>query len=99
MPAQLETVPVLQGTLDMLILKTLAWEPKHGFGILRHIFTSFMKFREDILCGVFSIQAFPDEHTDRVKAESITRIRIKKYRPIVEFFPQHDQGIGYWFGG
>ena len=37
MPAQLETVPVLQGTLDMLILKTLAWGPKHGFGILRHI--------------------------------------------------------------
>ena len=37
MPAQLEAVPVLQGTLDMLILKTLAWGPKHGFGILRHI--------------------------------------------------------------
>ena len=37
MPAQLDTVPVLQGTLDMLILKTLAWGPKHGFGILRHI--------------------------------------------------------------
>jgi transcriptional regulator len=37
MPAQLEKVPVLQGTLDMLILKTLAWGPKHGFGILRHI--------------------------------------------------------------
>lgn len=37
MPAQLEAVPVLQGTLDMLILKTLAWGPKHGFGILRQI--------------------------------------------------------------
>ena len=37
MPAQLDTVPVLQGTLDMLILKTLAWGPKHGFGVLRHI--------------------------------------------------------------
>ncbi len=37
MPAQLDTVPVLQGTLDMLILRTLAWGPKHGFGILRHI--------------------------------------------------------------
>lgn len=37
MTAQTEQVPVLQGTLDMLILKTLAWEPKHGFGILRHI--------------------------------------------------------------
>ena len=37
MPAQLDTVPVLQGTLDMLILKTLAWGPKHGFGVLRHL--------------------------------------------------------------
>lgn len=37
MPAQLDTVPVLQGTLDMLILKSLAWGPKHGFGVLRHI--------------------------------------------------------------
>lgn len=37
MPTQLNRVPVLQGTLDMLILKTLAWGPKHGFGILRHI--------------------------------------------------------------
>lgn len=37
MPVRLEKVPVLQGTLDMLILKTLAWGPNHGFGILRHI--------------------------------------------------------------
>jgi PadR family transcriptional regulator PadR len=27
----------LEGTLDMLILKTLAWRPNHGFGILRHL--------------------------------------------------------------
>ena len=32
-----DRVPVLQGTLDMLILKTLAWGPKHGFGVLHHI--------------------------------------------------------------
>ncbi len=30
-------VRVLQGTLELLILKTLAWEPNHGFGILRHL--------------------------------------------------------------
>ncbi|MDX1395713.1 MAG: PadR family transcriptional regulator [Gemmatimonadota bacterium] len=30
---------VLQGTLELLILKTLAWEPNHGFGILRHLET------------------------------------------------------------
>jgi transcriptional regulator len=37
MPVQVEQVPVLQGTLDMLILKTLAWGPQHGFGVLRHL--------------------------------------------------------------
>ncbi len=37
MPHTLERVPVLQGTLDMLILKALAWGPNHGFGILRHL--------------------------------------------------------------
>jgi len=28
---------VIQGTLDMLILKTLSLEPMHGFGIARRI--------------------------------------------------------------
>ena len=28
---------LLQGTLDLLILKTLALEPRHGFGIARRI--------------------------------------------------------------
>jgi PadR family transcriptional regulator PadR len=28
-------VEVLQGTLDMLILKTLQWGPQHGYGIVQ----------------------------------------------------------------
>jgi transcriptional regulator len=28
---------LLPGTLDMLILKTLAYQPQHGYGIARHI--------------------------------------------------------------
>jgi hypothetical protein len=28
-------VEVLQGTLDMLILKTLQWGPQHGYGIIQ----------------------------------------------------------------
>lgn len=28
-------VPVLQGSLDGLILKTLSWAPMHGFGVAR----------------------------------------------------------------
>lgn len=38
---------VIQGTLDMLILKTLSLEPLHGFGISRRI--------EQISRGVFKV--------------------------------------------
>jgi transcriptional regulator len=38
---------LIQGTLDMLILKTLSLEPMHGFGIARRI--------EQISRGVFKI--------------------------------------------
>jgi transcriptional regulator len=40
---------VIQGTLDMLILKTLSLEPMHGFGIARRI--------EQVSRGVFKINA------------------------------------------
>ena len=38
---------MIQGTLDMLILKTLTLEPMHGFGIARRI--------EQISRGVFKV--------------------------------------------
>src|SRR4030081_1803319 len=38
---------LIQGTLDMLILKTLSLEPLHGFGIARRI--------EQISRGVFKV--------------------------------------------
>ncbi len=41
------TTDVIQGTLDMLILKTVSLEPMHGFGIARRI--------EDISRGVFKV--------------------------------------------
>lgn len=28
-----EPLPLLKGTLDLLVLKTLSWGPQHGFGI------------------------------------------------------------------
>ncbi len=40
---------VIQGTLDMLILKTLSLEPLHGFGIARRI--------EQITQNVFKVNA------------------------------------------
>ena len=38
---------VIQGTLDLLILRTLSLQPMHGFGITRRI--------EQISCGVFKV--------------------------------------------
>ena len=40
---------VIQGTLDLLILKTLSLEPMHGFGIGRRI--------EQVSRGVFKVNA------------------------------------------
>ena len=40
---------VIQGTLDMLILKTLSLEPMHGFGIARRI--------EQVTQDVFKVNA------------------------------------------
>ena len=31
------SVALLQGSLDLLVLKTLSWQPMHGFGIARWI--------------------------------------------------------------
>ena len=42
-----KSTDVIQGTLDMLILKTLSLEPMHGFGISRRI--------EQISRGVFKV--------------------------------------------
>lgn len=42
-----QTTDVIQGTMDMLILKTLSLEPMHGFGISRRI--------EQISRGVFKV--------------------------------------------
>jgi len=42
-----ESTDVIQGTLDMLILKTLSLQPLHGFGIARRI--------EQISRGVFKV--------------------------------------------
>lgn len=42
-----QSTDVIQGTLDMLILKSLSLEPMHGFGIARRI--------EQISKGVFKV--------------------------------------------
>ena len=46
-PVNEPSTDVIQGTLDMLILKTLSLEPMHGFGIARRI--------EQVSKGVFKV--------------------------------------------
>ena len=47
LPMDDSNTDVIQGTLDMLILKTLSLEPMHGFGITRRV--------EQITRGVFKV--------------------------------------------
>src|SRR5437660_12777622 len=49
LPMDNTNTDVIQGTLDMLILKTLSLEPMHGFGIARRI--------EQITQNVFKVNA------------------------------------------
>jgi PadR family transcriptional regulator PadR len=42
-----QNTDVIQGTLDMLILKTISLEPMHGFGIARRV--------EQVSGGVFKV--------------------------------------------
>jgi transcriptional regulator len=46
-PTKEANTDLIQGTLDMLILKTLSLEPMHGFGIARRI--------EQVSRGVFKV--------------------------------------------
>jgi len=42
-----DAVPLLKGTLDLLVLKTLSWGPMHGFGI-----SSWLETQSDGTLGV-----------------------------------------------
>ena len=37
MPDETDSLDLLQGTLDVLILKTLSWGPRHGYAVARWI--------------------------------------------------------------
>ena len=43
MPAR--TIDLLQGTLDVLVLKSLTWGPKHGYGVAR----ALQQLTDDVL--------------------------------------------------
>jgi PadR family transcriptional regulator, regulatory protein PadR len=76
---------IIQGTLDMLILKTLSLEPMHGFGIARRIeqvsndvfkinpgslLTAFQRLER---AGWLNSEWHQTEHSRRAKFYSLTR--------------------------
>ena len=56
---------VVQGTLDMLILKTLALEPMHGYGVAQRI--------EQISKGVFRVKYYLLSERGRKRLSTETR--------------------------
>jgi transcriptional regulator len=92
------TTDVIQGTLDLLILKSLSLEPMHGFGISQRI--------EQISRGVFRVNpgslflAFKRlERDGAVKAEwrdSENNRRAKYYRLTASGRKQLDAELSNW---
>ena len=78
-------IEVLQGTLDMLILQTLQWGPRHGYGI-----SQAMRLNSGDVLGVDTGSLYPALHRlERqrwVKAswkmsESNQRVRVYRLTP------------------
>ncbi|MFN0177194.1 MAG: PadR family transcriptional regulator [Gemmatimonadales bacterium] len=53
----LDRIELLQGTLDLLILQTLSWEPQHGYGIM-----SMIRARSGDLLQVDTGSVYPALH-------------------------------------
>lgn len=85
-----KSTDVIQGTLDMLILKTLSLEPMHGFGISRRIeqisrsvfkvnpgslLTAFQRLERD---GLLDSEWRQTENARRAKFYSLTRAGHKR---------------------
>jgi PadR family transcriptional regulator PadR len=48
---------LMQGTVDILVLRTLAWEPMHGYGI-----SQFVRTRTDGVIGIESAALYQALH-------------------------------------
>lgn len=80
-----QPVDLLQGTLDLLILKTLALEPRHGWGIgqrIQQISKEVLQVQQGSLYpalhrleqqGLIEAEWRPSENNRRAKYYSLTR--------------------------
>ena len=93
-----DKLALLQGTLDLLILKALALEPRHGLGVARRI--------EQLTGGTFEVKPgslFPALHRLEQRGwcegewiESENRRRAKLYRLTAEGRAQLDAEARSW---
>ena len=63
---------VIQGTLDMLILKSLSLEPMHGFGIARRIEQLMLAFKRMERSGLIDSEWRATENNRRGKFYRLT---------------------------
>jgi len=92
------TVDLLQGTLDLLILKTLSWGPAHGYAVARWIETLT---GEVLRVGEGSLYPALHRLEERGWVESSwqissTKRRTKVYRLTAKGRQQHKAETGTW---
>jgi len=87
---------VVQGTLDMLILKSLTLEPMHGFGISRRIEqisrgvfrvnpgSLLVAFKRLERAGFITAEWKPTENSRRAKYYTITARGLKQFKSETE---------------
>jgi PadR family transcriptional regulator, regulatory protein PadR len=82
MPKYQNRIEILQGTLDLLILQTLQWEPQHGYGI-----TQAIRIKSGDMLSVETGSLYPALHRlERkkwIKSEwktSENKQKVKEYR-------------------
>jgi transcriptional regulator len=87
-----ESIEILQGTLDLLILKTIALEPMHGWGIalrIQQVSNDVLQIGQGSLYpalhrleykGWIQSEWAPSENNRRAKFYSLTRVGVKQLK-------------------
>ena len=78
-------VEVLQGTLDMLILKTLQWGPQHGYGIVQALRANSGAMLQIETCSLYPalhrLERQGWVHSDWKQTESNQRAKFYRLTP------------------
>jgi PadR family transcriptional regulator, regulatory protein PadR len=96
----------LQGTLDLLVLKTLARGPEHGYGITCHILAAsdqqlrveegslYPALRRMEASGLIKAEWKASENNRRARYYSLTRAGEKRLAQELKNWRQHTAAVG-----